>query len=112
MNTFNIGRNTIYGNPYKAKSHEKLQGKTLPDYERYIRLAISKKPLEFGTAYAIYKSATNIDLPVNFRDRVKDLKKILDKGEVFYCPGCKTSSCRDNICHGSILLKIVKELNE
>lgn len=90
MQIIDIGRRTIFGNPYKAKPTEKLMGKTLPFFESYMRHAGERLPW--------------------FKEAVCDLVSKVDAGEAqMHCPGCREHSAKDGICHGSILLKVGRE---
>lgn len=98
-NKITIGRKTIYGNPYIAKPTEKLKGKTLLDYEKWLLAAANGE----SWAYDLYFNVTGIILPNNYKEKLIELVK---SGKQMYCPGCKEFSCKDGVCHGSIILKI------
>jgi hypothetical protein len=97
-----IGRDTIFGNPFRPAPGEERQGKTLEPYRKWLFAAL------LGERWAIeqYKEATGIDLPPDFARRVQEIVDL-----PFLCPGCKERTEEDGVCHGSILRKAAVWLN-
>lgn len=89
-----IGRQTIFGNPIRALSTEKLMGKTLPEYRKYLEKRLQNDP--------VFK----IHL-----EKLRDWLAENPTGRALSCPGCKSASCRMGICHGHDLMKAMANLD-
>jgi hypothetical protein len=94
--TVDIGRGGVFGNPFRAAPEEKLQGKTLEPYRKWLFAAIK------GETWASeqYRQSIGRDLPPDFAKQVQDIVDL-----PFWCPGCKDHTEEDGVCHGSILRK-------
>lgn len=97
-----IGRDGIFGNPFRPAPGEERQGKTLQPYGDWLFAAIQGEKW----AHDQYREATGNTLPADFARRVRDLE-----GMEFWCPGCREQTEADGVCHGSVLRKCVKYLN-
>lgn len=96
-----IGRRTIFGNPYRPAKGEELQGGTLEQYRRWLFAALKGD----ATAKEIYEASTGVKLPENYADRVREVADM-----PFYCPGCRLLTEKEGVCHGSILRKAARWL--
>jgi len=103
MARIEIGRRTIYGNPFFARSEERLQGKTLASYTDWLQRALSG---DVEARYE-YQRATGLILPENYAEHIALLGEHVKRGDTLWCPGCREHSCKPGICHGSILLQAI-----
>lgn len=111
MIIIDIGRKSIYGNPFKAKPAEKLLGTTLDKYERWLYQALQGDK----NAYKLYFHVTSIELPSHeeYCENIRNLyRRVRDDEIQLRCPGCREHTAQENICHGSILLLAGKWLYE
>lgn len=99
---FEIGRRTIYGNPFHAPTHERLLGKTLPNYRTWLWAALNQD----AAARLLYKNITSIELPLDYASALRTLGNLRTTHDL-WCPGCREHSCQPNICHGSVLNKAI-----
>lgn len=76
-----IGRNTIFGNPYYAA--DPLGGQTIPHFKTYLKKRMNNEPL--------------------FREQLLALAKSSDK---LWCPGCgpRGKNCVGGVCHGGTII--------
>jgi hypothetical protein len=90
-NSLNIGRSGIksglFGSPYHPLPGQELTGATLPDFEAHLTKRLQDP---------------------SFRSEFLKLK-----GKPLWCPGCgpRGRNCEPGVCHGSIILKYLNELN-
>jgi len=103
MARIEIGRRTIYGNPFFARSDERLLGKTLDAYTEWLYHALRGD----HAAFAFYQQITGITLPENYAEHIQALEANLARGDTLWCPGCREHTCEPGICHGSILLQAI-----
>jgi len=76
-----IGRNTIFGNPYHAA--DPLGGQTIPHFKTYLKKRMNNEPV--------------------FREQLLALAKSSDK---LWCPGCgpRGKNCVGGVCHGGTII--------
>jgi hypothetical protein len=76
-----IGRNTIFGNPYYAA--DPLGGQTIPHFKTYLKKRMNNEPL--------------------FREQLISLAKSSDR---LWCPGCgpRGKNCVGGVCHGGTII--------
>ena len=92
LKALDIGRKTIFGNPFFPRPDEKHMGKTLPDYKAYLDKRLATDP--------------------TFRAQALTLKSHLDSGGALFCPGCGISTAVNpkHTCHASVLISTLNSL--
>lgn len=82
-----IGRNTIFGNPYYAA--DPLGGQTIPHFKTYLKKRMNNEPM--------------------FREQLLTLVKSSDK---LWCPGCgpRGKNCVGGVCHGGTIIDALEFL--
>ena len=81
-----IGRNTIFGNPYDARG-DPLGGGTIPHFKTYLKKRMMNEPI--------------------FRQALVGLAQSSDK---LWCPGCgpRGKNCVGGVCHGGTIIDAIE----
>lgn len=102
MAQIDIGRRTIFGNPYRARRGEELQGRTLAEYSLYLMA----RRRDERWAIELARNAGIPDVPAGstFEQELIRLHESVQKGNRVWCPGCREHTAKLGICHGWALL--------